>query len=67
MIDELLSAKELAVALKRSTAFVYRMRSRGFVMPGGTATIGEARAWLTAHPVPLFRRNPVERKKSQKP
>jgi hypothetical protein len=43
------------------------MRSRGFVMPGGTATIGEARAWLTAHPVPLFRRNPVERKKSQKP
>ncbi|EIP96855.1 hypothetical protein OpiT1DRAFT_01280 [Opitutaceae bacterium TAV1] len=49
MSDRLLSRKELAAALGRSRAYLLRMQIAGFVMPGGRATITEARAWLAAH------------------
>ena len=52
---ELLTCKELAAALRRNVSFVWAMRRQGFIMPGGTATLEEARVWLLAHPQP--RRN----------
>ena len=52
---KLLTSKELADALKRSPNYVYKMRSLGFKMPGGVATVAEARAWLTIHPHPRKR------------
>lgn len=51
----LLTSKELADALRRSLSYVYKMRSLGFPMPGGVATIAEARAWLTDNPNPRKR------------
>lgn len=49
---ELLRPKELARALKRSANYIYKMRRAGFVMPGGLATLAEARAWLDKHGSP---------------
>lgn len=43
---ELLFSEELADALRKSRTYVCAMKKSGFKMPGGTATIGEARAWL---------------------
>lgn len=51
-MSKLLCVSELAYELRRSTKFVYRMRKRGFIMPGGTATLEEARAWLARNPSP---------------
>jgi len=42
----LLTRKELAAALRRHVSYVSAMKRRGFVMPGGTATLGEARSFL---------------------
>ena len=50
---ELLCVKELATILHRSTRWVYQMRAKGFVMPGGTCTLAEARAWLSRNPPPF--------------
>jgi hypothetical protein len=53
--EKLYTAKELAGELGRSYRFVFWMRKRGFEMPGGTATLAEARAWLRANPQPCRR------------
>ena len=49
---ELLTTKQLARMLKRHPNYVYAMRALGFPMPGGTATVDEAREWLRKHPRP---------------
>jgi hypothetical protein len=52
MQTDLLRPKELAAKLRRATSYVYAMRRHGFPMPGGTATLEEARRWLARHPQP---------------
>lgn len=54
-IDELLTCKELAERLRRAPSYIYAMRARGFAMPGGRATLAEARAWLIRNPAPKSR------------
>lgn len=44
--SDLLTCKELATSLRHHVSYVYAMRARGFKMPGGTATLEEAREWL---------------------
>ncbi len=51
----LLTAKELAAALRRHLNYVDAMKRAGFLMPGGTATVDEARAWLARNPPPRAR------------
>lgn len=41
-----LTVSELAWELNRSVWYVYAMRKDGFQMPGGTATVEEAKEWL---------------------
>lgn len=53
--EKLYTAKELAWELRRSYKFVCLMRKRGFEMPGGTATVSEAREWLRIMPSPCAR------------
>lgn len=53
--EERFTVKELAPQIKRSEGYIYAMKKAGFPMPGGTATIGEALAWLTQKPG--FRKN----------
>ena len=48
---QLLYASELATKLRRSEWYVYQMKKAGFEMPGGTATLSEAREWLSNTPV----------------
>ncbi len=48
--EELLNVNELADALRRNRKYVWWMKRWGFCMPGGTATLGEARTWLAEHP-----------------
>lgn len=50
--DQLMTAKELAYYLRgvHTAHYVYAMRAWGFQMPGGTATIREAREWLRDNP-----------------
>jgi len=48
--DELHDLKGLADALKKGKAYVYDMKSVGFVMPGGRASIRMAMGWLGNHP-----------------
>jgi hypothetical protein len=58
----LLTVKELAAALGRSRTYVEAMKKQGFPMPGRTATLAEARAWLATHPPPRageVRRTPL--------
>ncbi len=50
--NQLLVAKEMADALRKSRRYVVYMMQRGFKMPGGMATIEEARAWLARNPSP---------------
>jgi hypothetical protein len=50
--EPLLTSKELATALRRHVTYVYAMRLLGFEMPGGTATLSEARAWLVSNRPP---------------
>lgn len=54
----LMSVKELAEALRKAPSYVYRMKALGFPMPGGVATIAEARSWLAINPNPR-RRKPI--------
>lgn len=49
---QLMTRKELALALRRSVRFVDYMKAKGFMMPGGMATVAEARAWLARNPAP---------------
>ena len=49
-MSELLCPKELAAALRRSRTYVHAMKASGFSMPGGTATLEEARDWLRMNP-----------------
>jgi hypothetical protein len=51
-MTELLTVKELAQRLKRSTRYVYAMTSKGFVMPGMRCTIEDAVVWLRNNPFP---------------
>lgn len=51
-MSRLLPPKELAFELRRHVNYVYAMRADGFKMPGGMATLEEARAWLDLHPHP---------------
>lgn len=48
--ERLLNVNELAWALRRSRQYVYWMKKWEFSMPGGTATLSEARQWLREHP-----------------
>lgn len=48
--EELLYPEELAAALRRSRTYVFAMKRAGFPMPGGSATLTEAREWLLEHP-----------------
>lgn len=50
-MSRLLYPQELAEALgKSSRTYIFAMKKAGFVMPGGTATLEEARQWLLEHP-----------------
>jgi hypothetical protein len=53
----LLTPKELGFSLRRNAAYVYAMTRDGFPMPGGTATLDEARAHLAHCPCPRRRRS----------
>ena len=53
---QLLSGKELAAALGRAPNYVTAMKNMGFEMPGGRATIAEARAFLVRNPAPRSRK-----------
>jgi len=55
--DPLLTLKELALSLRRSRGYISAMKSRGFIMPGGTATLAEARSWLARNPPPKSRKS----------
>ena len=46
----LLSVKELATILKRSTAYVYAMKKAGFKMLHNRTTLQEAKIWLADNP-----------------
>lgn len=59
MKSEQFTIKELAGHLKRHRNFVGAMVAQGFPMPGGRATLEEARAWLISHPKPRSRCNAV--------
>lgn len=48
--DALLRSGALADALNASRTYVWAMKRQGFVMPGGRATVLEARQWLREHP-----------------
>ena len=49
-VDTLLNVNELADALGRHRWYVWRMKCKGFVMPGGRCTLEEARQWLRDNP-----------------
>jgi hypothetical protein len=55
--SELLTCKELASALGRGVCYVYDMRAMGFAMPGGKATLDEARSFLARNHAPSRVRN----------
>lgn len=60
MSEPLLNTNELAAALRRSRTYVWAMKARGFQMPGGAATLSEARAWLILHPHPRAKNESAE-------
>jgi hypothetical protein len=51
-MNERLTVKELAARLRRSVRYVFYMKSRGFKMVGGMATLAEALAWIARNPKP---------------
>lgn len=55
MTSELLTCKELAGKLKRSTRYVYAMRAQGFRMIAGRTTLQAALVWLSRNPQPRKR------------
>jgi hypothetical protein len=54
--SKLLTRKELADELRRSVRFIDWMKRRGFKMPGGTATLEEARVFLAENTKPCSRK-----------
>ncbi len=60
---KLLTCKELAFELNRNVSYVYAMRSAGFKMPAGRATISDAVTWLSHNPE--FRRDHARDAKPQ--
>lgn len=48
-LDELHDVKGLAFHLKRNESYVYDMKSAGFHMPGGRASLRQAVQWLANH------------------
>ena len=50
MNEKLYYPDELAAELGRSRVYIYAMKKAGFVMPGGSATLEEAREWLRRNP-----------------
>lgn len=63
MNEKLLFADDLAREMNRSRSYIYAMKAQGFQMPGGQATLSDARDWLTAHPE--FSTTKYVRKKSK--
>lgn len=59
MSEPLLNAKELAALLRKSRSYIFAMKARGFIMPGGTATLTEARVWLSRNPPPRSKNEAV--------
>ena len=49
-LDELHDVKNLAGLLLRHPSYVYDMKSFGFQMPGGRASLRQAHQWLADHP-----------------
>lgn len=49
-MNELLNVNELADALRHHRSYVTDMKRAGFEMPGGMATVAEARQWLRDNP-----------------
>ena len=49
-VSEFLRPLQLAARMGCSRNHVWAMRRDGFEMPGGRATVDEARAWLRSHP-----------------
>lgn len=45
-LDEMHDVKGLALALKRNPSYVYDMKTSGFIMPGGRASLRMALQWL---------------------
>ena len=62
--EPLLTIKELADLLKRSTAYVYAMKKSGFTMIGNRTTFSEAMRWLADNP--NFRTTPKKYVKKSK-
>jgi hypothetical protein len=56
-MEKLLRPKELCAALQRSRTYLWCMKRLGFRMPGGTATLTEARDFLARVPFPMRARN----------
>lgn len=54
-MNDLLTIKELAARLGRNRTYVQAMKRRGFQMPGGVATVAEARRFLARNPQPRAR------------
>lgn len=48
--DTLRYADNLAEAIGKSRSYLYAMKKAGFEMPGGQASVVEAREWLSARP-----------------
>ena len=51
-MEKLLTSKELAIELGRHLNYIYAMKRMGFLMPGGRATLAEARRFLVRNPPP---------------
>ena len=62
--ERLLTAKELAFALRRNPNYIYKLTCLGFRMPGGTATLSEARAFIASNGRPFGKNNRI-RKRSE--
>ena len=64
----LLSGKQLAAELGRDRRYISYMKRAGFIMPGGLATVEEARAWLARNPSPRSWEKPKrQQSKSRNP
>jgi hypothetical protein len=61
-----LTIKELAFELNHGRGYVHAMKAAGFRMPGGMATVAEAREWLAANPSFSWRSVYVTRKFTEK-
>lgn len=57
MREELLTVKELAVAVKKSTKFVYIAKRRGFRMVAGVAPLSKFLEFLSRCPNPCSKRH----------